>query len=859
MNCIGNCKEGNPKCLLGQLTGQYQPKNIQVPARPARDIINKYIGTVPKKKYSILIVGQNPGLREDFLNIPFVGDSGDFLSSFLEMSGIPIDDCIIDNLVKCITPKNRNPSAAEIKACIPYVYENIKKYEPKVIMLLGNSALKLFNLREGGISKCRGKVFRKKLPLWPEGPEFLIVPSFHPATFVYRYNKKQWELALTDYQLAAELATGRKSEGNPFYQAKYEVCDSLEKVEKAVEVMEFERIFGMDTESPDLNFMKSPLRLLQLSAGKGKTYLIPFYSHDPNSLGEWKLKPFWNNPTREKIRDILNRLFSNKLLKCILHNASYDMKVLKRWLNIIISNEIYDTQIIHHLIYEYPPHGLKELADMEFHCGDWEAPVREIVGGEEGDSNLTWDNVPDEYLWPYGANDAEHTWGLFDRYWPIIESKPHLKKLYFEESLPAIHAKVKAEWMGNKIDLSKVDEMEKIYKKRLDFFLTQCRQIVGKPDLNPQSPDQVVEALRARATPENEILEKITDKTKSKGFSTGKDILLEIDDEFAESILQYRKYRKLISTYIDRIRKDIDENNRVRYSFNLAGTTSGRISCRFLHQIPRIDKEAVNKEEVILRQIFIEDEGYDFVYWDYDQVEMWVFAYKSKCKDLIETLESGKDIHRNSAAAAMGISIEQVSDHNRTALGKVFNFGTIFGSEGYQISKSEYETLEGKKQKVGKERAFMFVQNFNKKYPEIEQYKDDLVNNILVNNCIYRTEFGREIRIPELTTADGYREKKLKRELLNKSIQSPAGAITIRTICKIDEILELNGIGNDKIRLINTVHDSGSYGVRKNLTPWFIDTVKKVAERTIPELFNKKFKIKIGVGKNWADAELKAK
>lgn len=1226
-NCH-NCREGTPKCLLGQIQDErLKPKNIQVQGRPAIDILNKFKSNSFKDQYKIFIIGTNPDKESDKKDIPFLGAAGDFLTEFITKSGMPVDDVWCTYLVKCASPKGRNPSAGELNTCMSYIQEEIKRYKPEIIMLLGNIPLKLFNIREGGISKCRGKVFKKKLPDWEDGPEFSVIPSYNPATFVYRDNKKLRDLVIEDYCIAASLATGKEHKAS-FYQCNFTVAKTVEDVFTACEVMESEGIFGVDTESPNLNFMRAPMMLLQLSAGVNKTHLIPFYSHDPSSLGEWKLKSYWSNDDRNRVRDRLNKLFSHPKWKAVFHNAKYDLNIIKRWLSIDVKNEVHDTQVMHHLIYEYPPHDLKSLADMEFHVGDWEAPVREVVGGEEGDSNLSWDNCPDEILWPYGANDAELTRRLFDTYWETISSKPHLLKLYYEESIPITSTLQKAEWNGNKIDLKKVDEMEKLYLERMELSLIECRKLAGKPDFNPSSPDQVAEVLRGRATPENGILNLITDLTKSKGFSTGKDILIELDDPFAEKVLEYRKYRKLISTYIDRVREDIDETNRVRYQFRVAGTASGRLSCRFLQQIPRIDKESIKKEEVILRQMFIEDDGYDLVYFDVDQAELWVFAYKSQCKEMIRILESGEDIHRHSAAAALQISMEETSDFNRSNVGKCvdpstivicngriskigdickslnhedsftsvcnkniytysgleaklnsiynggikplklittrrgiiqcsdnhifvkkdmtlikardlkigdvlfedssspsikevseyvdisfisrsdsvpptiiktnkelayicgvvigdgcasshqisiahgdinkkdpygilykewqdnlfntfysqgfnpkprnkvlnlgcrnvlsyfvslgvikwrdknstckifevpdwiiksgreaflsflgglidtdgfvgklgivdltskspiligqiaalssiygltfstqrefnkqynkayytitfrkkcnyifksylknkgklsrlslpvkpskkelensilyiedsivgqcldlsidssdhlywtnniithnsMNFGVIYGSQGFQIAKCEFQNPKtGKLEKVGRDRAMLFASNFMKKYPEIEIYKADLVDISLANNCVYRTEFGREIHVPELTSNDDRRVNTLTRELLNKSVQGPAGSITLRTLNMIDAVLAKYNIDTNQIRLINTVHDSGLYGVKKHLTEWFKGIIKSVAERPIPEIYNKKFTVKIGVGSNWAEAELNAK
>jgi uracil-DNA glycosylase len=88
----------------------------------------------------IMLVGQNPGAKEDELGRPFVGRAGKYLTKTLAEFGIKREELFITNIVKHVSPQNRKPYDDEISACLPYLTAQIKAIKPKIIVLLGASA-----------------------------------------------------------------------------------------------------------------------------------------------------------------------------------------------------------------------------------------------------------------------------------------------------------------------------------------------------------------------------------------------------------------------------------------------------------------------------------------------------------------------------------------------------------------------------------------------------------------------------------------------------------------------------------------------------------------------------------------------
>lgn len=130
----------------------------------------------------IMFIGEGPGGDEDKQGEPFVGKAGQLMNKAFEGIGINRDKVYIANIVKCRPPQNRNPEKDETEACIDYLRNQVMIIKPKIIVLLGNVALKNILGEEYGITKARGKWIEKK-GIW-------YLPTFHPAALLRDNSKK---------------------------------------------------------------------------------------------------------------------------------------------------------------------------------------------------------------------------------------------------------------------------------------------------------------------------------------------------------------------------------------------------------------------------------------------------------------------------------------------------------------------------------------------------------------------------------------------------------------------------------------------------------------------------------------------
>jgi DNA polymerase len=125
-------------------------------------------------KAPIMVVGEAPGQNEDETGLPFVGKAGQLLEKILASVKLDTEkDIFISNINKCRPPGNRVPTTEEMEACKPYLLEQIRLVDPKIILLAGATAVKGLTGDKRAITKIRGQ--------WIEWDGRLCMPIFHPS------------------------------------------------------------------------------------------------------------------------------------------------------------------------------------------------------------------------------------------------------------------------------------------------------------------------------------------------------------------------------------------------------------------------------------------------------------------------------------------------------------------------------------------------------------------------------------------------------------------------------------------------------------------------------------------------------
>jgi DNA polymerase len=148
---------------------------------------NKFVYGVGNPNAKLMFIGEAPGADEDRLGEPFVGRAGQLLDKILEAMKFTRQDIYIANILKCRPPNNRDPQPDEMNKCTPYLNEQIRIIQPKLICLLGRIASQALLQTTTPLGKMRGQ--------WHEHAGVPVIVTYHPAALLRfpGYKKETWE------------------------------------------------------------------------------------------------------------------------------------------------------------------------------------------------------------------------------------------------------------------------------------------------------------------------------------------------------------------------------------------------------------------------------------------------------------------------------------------------------------------------------------------------------------------------------------------------------------------------------------------------------------------------------------------
>lgn len=152
----------------------------------------------------LVFVGEAPGYEEDRQGLAFVGRAGQLLTRMITAMGLNREDVFICNVLKCRPPQNRDPSAEEILACSPYLFEQLEAIAPEVLVALGAPAAKTLLNTADSIGKLRGRFHELSLSgIHGVGPSIPVMPTYHPAYLLRNpaEKRKAWD----DLQMVMHL------------------------------------------------------------------------------------------------------------------------------------------------------------------------------------------------------------------------------------------------------------------------------------------------------------------------------------------------------------------------------------------------------------------------------------------------------------------------------------------------------------------------------------------------------------------------------------------------------------------------------------------------------------------------------
>lgn len=514
-------------------------------------------------------------------------------------------------------------------------------------------------------------------------------------------------------------------------------------VDKCIE----NNIFAYDTETTSLEYITCELVGFSLYTPGMKACYVPVShrSFVDNLLKENQLSLDTVDRQLKRLQDIPS----------IMHNAKFDINVSYFRFNWLFNNLMWDTMVASKIYNELEEAGLKY---QYCHKIAKDGKVNDYSALFEG---INFAYVPINIAYLYAAKDAQITYELYE-YQKALYDLPEnekLKGVLQEIEIPLVPVVADMQRTGIAIDIDFANELSVKYHKMLEDAETEldmvCRLYLKeisewnkrnptnqfKLPLNPNSPKQVSLFLYDILGLDN------GDKRNAK--KTGKEQLKAIEDcPVTQAILKCKEISKLLSTYIDKMPKEVNSvTGKIHASFNQNGTDTGRFSSSDpnLQNIPSHNNE--------IRQMFIAGEEQFLGFADYSQQEPKATAWLSQDTNMLEiyATDPNADLYPEVASTAFGVPADECREFRpdgttnkegkeRRGQAKIIQLAMTYGQEAYSLAQSL-----GKKVKEAQE-----IQNkFFARFPGIREFTNKTYE-FAYHNGYVETVWGRRRHLPDM-------------------------------------------------------------------------------------------------------------
>lgn len=602
----------------------------------------KYIPHTGSRNSEIMLIGER-GASHEFKNeVPFVGPSGTLLTKLLKNAGINRTRCFITNAVSCAPNSVRTPSKEELTACRENLLKQVAHVKPKLIILLGATALWNFYGKVTGVKDLHGMVEWHEIKDDDGNPihECWILPTYHPSAAI------QDDKCHILYEMTLDLKRARTVLDNGWENKlpDHIIHDNPDEI---------------------LEFIETELKPAPEIAFDAETSTVNPYERDANiacysfatypNVGHvvWLKDMILNgDPRLNRVVKAIAEVLEDPDKVKIAANAKFDIAFSDVIFGMNIRHNIFDVIVADRFLSTATgEHGLKRLANKHTRVGNYDRELDEYKNSKRG----FWD-VPKDVLAPYAALDSAVTFAIYEKQMDLIERRNQIPVMQL--SMHLMETLIDVEEAGIAVDLTQVENLEKMYaeeaKGAIEKFhqlpevqLLEIRLRVEKQQKEVDKLKRKLKRLKSAAamqkttvtlqTEHNKLLDlkALEDNRDARdiwfqankielvnmssthhmghllyeivGLPAGKvskrtgkpsvdmETLKELDHESAKLVVEHRHAVKMRSTYLTKIRNTIDHRaNVIHPNFVTNGTVSRRLSSGF-HTYPAHGKDAILK------------------------------------------------------------------------------------------------------------------------------------------------------------------------------------------------------------------------------------------------------------------------
>jgi DNA polymerase I len=556
---------------------------------------------------------------------------------------------------------------------------------------------------------------------------------------------------------------------------------------------------------------RSPLTGLAVVAGNGAAEV------------QWLSRSVLDDPG---VREALHALVGLGGRPLAAHGAKPLSRALLGQLGADVHTLALDTMLAAYLL--DPAESRYLLADLLLRYAGLELPVSDggavpgelafDVGADAGDANMV-----------EAAQRALAVDRLIDPIGGALDAQG-LRRLHDDVEVPLVRVLARMEDVGVAVDATELKHLN-------DTLAAECQQLTrlicedAGEDFNVNSTVKLREVLFDR------LGLQPTKRTKT-GYSTDAASLEKLlgQHPIVEHLLRYREVEKLRSTYGEGLLAEIQPDGRIHATFNQTVARTGRLSSDApnLHNIPVRSDEGRK-----FRKAFVAAPGQELLVADYNQIELRCIAHLAEDPGLIESFESGRDIHTETASRVFSVEPGDVTIDMRSKA-KMVSYGLAYGMEAYGL---------GQRLSIDTRAAQEILDAYFEAFPNVKAYMERTVAEARERGYT-ETLFGRRRLIPELQSTNVRIRQAGERQAMNAGIQGLAADIFKVALVRLDGALVDEGLES---RVILQVHDEVLVDVppheRDKAAALTTEAMMGAAQLRVP------LEVNLSFGSTWADAK----
>jgi len=530
--------------------------------------------------------------------------------------------------------------------------------------------------------------------------------------------------------------------------------------------------------------------------------------------------PEFNDRIKDKIKQYLenNQIITYNLKKQLYLLNSLDISITPKHID--------DLQLINYVLDSQSSHTLSDIIQKH---NTIEIVHEEEFFGKGAKTKITPDITEIElanYISVLLGNFANTLTQIYQQ----LDSKEI--NLYQNIELAIVNILFKIEQSGIKIDRTVFFNLSKEITTQIDKIVNEIYAQTNTL-INLNSTKQLQDLLFNQLKLPTKGIKK-----NSNGYSTDEESLNTLANQgihIANLLLEYRNLTKLLNTYVDKLPKLVDHQDRLHTKFEQTLVTSGRLSSREpnLQNIPV--RNTLGRQ---IRSGFVAQEGCQLICADYSQIELRILAHITDEANLIQAFINNQDIHAITASEIFSLPTEQISSDQRR-FAKTINFGLMYGQGSYGLAKQLNIEV-----KLAKE----YIDIYFERYSNIRKFMEEIKQTATKQGYV-STIMGRKIYIPNINSSNAMLRNAAARLALNSPMQGSSADIIKIAMVNVDSFIQQHKL---TARMVLQVHDELIIEVPHNE----VEMVKSNIARLMSDGIELKVPLVIDVKSalNWNDA-----